>query len=126
EPAVIAGQGNVALEMLDAQPDLDAMVIAIGGGGLISGIATAARAIKPGIEIVGVQTERFPAMYAAIRGEAMAAGHYTIAEGIAVKSPGVITQDIVRRQVDRIELVSESDIEHAIVVLLEIEKTVLE
>jgi len=126
DPAVIAGQGTVALEMLEDQPDLDAMVIAIGGGGLISGIATAARAIKPGIEIVGVQTERFPAMYAAIRGEAMAAGHYTIAEGIAVKSPGVITQDIVRRQVDRIELVSESDIEHAIVVLLEIEKTVVE
>ncbi|GAB1578021.1 threonine ammonia-lyase [Bordetella petrii] len=126
DPAVIAGQGTVALEMLEDQPGLDAMVIAIGGGGLISGIATAARAIKPGIEIVGVQTERFPAMYAAINGRDMAAGHYTIAEGIAVKSPGVITQDIVRRQVDRIELVSESDIEHAIVVLLEIEKTVVE
>ncbi|CAM4220015.1 threonine ammonia-lyase [Bordetella muralis] len=126
DEAVIAGQGTLALEMLEDQPDLDAMVIAIGGGGLISGIATAAKAIKPGIEIVGVQTERFPSMYAAVKGASMASGHYTIAEGIAVKSPGVITQEIVRRAVDRIELVSESDIEHAIVVLLEIEKTVVE
>ena len=126
DEAVIAGQGTLALEMLEDKPDLDAMVIAIGGGGLISGIATAAKAIKPGIEIVGVQTERFPSMYAAVRGASMTAGHYTIAEGIAVKSPGAITQEIVRRAVDRIELVSESDIEHAIVVLLEIEKTVVE
>jgi len=126
DPAIIAGQGTLALEMLEDQPDLDTMVIAIGGGGLIGGIATAARALKPGIEIVGVQTERFPSMYAAMQGVPMTPGHYTIAEGIAVKSPGVITQDIVRRLVDRIELVSESDIEHAIVVLLEIEKTVVE
>ncbi|OZI52671.1 threonine ammonia-lyase [Bordetella genomosp. 4] len=126
DEAVIAGQGTLALEMLEDKPDLDAMVIAIGGGGLISGIATAAKAIKPGIEIVGVQTERFPSMYAAVKGASMTAGHYTIAEGIAVKSPGAITQEIVRRAVDRIELVSESDIEHAIVVLLEIEKTVVE
>lgn len=126
DEAVIAGQGTLALEMLEDQPDLDAMVIAIGGGGLIGGIATAAKAIKSDIEIVGVQTERFPAMYAAVHGVEMTPGHYTIAEGIAVKSPGVITQEIVRRLVDRIELVSESDIEHAIVVLLEIEKTVVE
>jgi threonine dehydratase len=126
DEAVIAGQGTVALEMLEDQPDLDAMVIAIGGGGLISGIATAARAIKPSIEIVGVQTERFPAMYAAMNAVDRQPGSYTIAEGIAVKTPGVITQKIVRRMVDRIELVSEADIEHAIVVLLEIEKTVVE
>ncbi|MVW73595.1 threonine ammonia-lyase [Bordetella sp. 15P40C-2] len=126
DAAVIAGQGTLALEMLEDQPDLDAMVIAIGGGGLIGGIATAARAIKPGIEIVGVQTERFPAMYAAVNQVDMTPGNYTIAEGIAVKTPGVLTQEIVRRLVDRIELVGESDIEHAIVVLLEIEKTVVE
>lgn len=126
DPAVIAGQGTLALEMLEDQPDLDAMVIAIGGGGLIGGIATAARAIKPNIEIVGVQTERFPSMYAALKGASMASGHYTIAEGIAVKTPGLITQEIARRLVDRVELVSEGDIEHAIVVLLEIEKTVVE
>lgn len=126
DEAVIAGQGTVALEMLEDQPQLDMLVIAIGGGGLISGIATAAKALKPGIEIIGVQTERFPAMYAAVKGVLMPQGQYTIAEGIAVKSPGGLTQPIVSRLVDDIELVSEADIEHAIVVLLEIEKTVVE
>ncbi|MEN5161097.1 threonine ammonia-lyase [Achromobacter spanius] len=126
DEAVIAGQGTVALEMLEDQPNLDTLVIAIGGGGLMSGIATAAKAVNPAIEIVGVQTERFPAMYAAVKGVAMPPGQYTIAEGIAVKSPGDLTLPIVRRLVDRIELVSEADIEHAIVVLLEIEKTVVE
>ncbi|SSW64288.1 L-threonine ammonia-lyase [Achromobacter veterisilvae] len=126
DEAVISGQGTVALEMLEDQPQLDTLVIAIGGGGLISGIATAAKALKPGIEIVGVQTERFPSMYAAVNGVSMPQGLYTIAEGIAVKSPGALTQPIVSQLVDRIELVSESDIEHAIVVLLEIEKTVVE
>jgi threonine dehydratase len=126
DEAVISGQGTVALEMLEDQPQLDTLVIAIGGGGLISGMATAAKALKPGIEIVGVQTERFPSMYAAVKGVAMPQGQYTIAEGIAVKSPGALTQPIVAKLVDHIELVSESDIEHAIVVLLEIEKTVVE
>lgn len=126
DEAVIAGQGTVALEMLEDQPQLDMLVIAIGGGGLISGISTAAKALKPGIEIIGVQTERFPAMYAAVKGVSMPQGQYTIAEGIAVKSPGGLTQPIVSRLVEDIELVSEADIEHAIVVLLEIEKTVVE
>ncbi|HCQ49562.1 threonine ammonia-lyase [Achromobacter spanius] len=126
DEAVISGQGTVALEMLEDQPRLDMMVIAIGGGGLISGVATAAKALKPDIEIVGVQTERFPSMYAAVQGVDMPQGQYTIAEGIAVKSPGALTQPIVAKLVDHIELVSESDIEHAIVVLLEIEKTVVE
>lgn len=126
DEAVIAGQGTVALEMLEDQPQLDMLVIAIGGGGLISGISTGAKALKPGIEIIGVQTERFPAMYAAVKGVSMPQGQYTIAEGIAVKSPGGLTQPIVSRLVDDIELVSEADIEHAIVVLLEIEKTVVE
>ncbi len=126
DEAVIAGQGTVALEMLEDQPQLDMLVIAIGGGGLISGISTAAKALKPGIEIIGVQTERFPAMYAAVKGVSMPQGQYTIAEGIAVKSPSGLTQPIVSRLVDDIELVSEADIEHAIVVLLEIEKTVVE
>jgi threonine dehydratase len=126
DEAVISGQGTVALEMLEDQPQLDTLVIAIGGGGLISGMATAAKALKPGIEIVGVQTERFPSMYAAVKGITMPQGQYTIAEGIAVKSPGALTQPIVTQLVDHIELVSEADIEHAIVVLLEIEKTVVE
>lgn len=126
DEAVIAGQGTVALEMLEDQPDLEMLVVAIGGGGLISGMATAAKAIKPDIEIVGVQTERFPSMYEVTQNVSLPHGQYTIAEGIAVKSPGRITREIVSRCVDRIELVSEGDIEHAIVVLLEIEKTVVE
>ena len=123
---VIAGQGTIGLEMLAAQPDLDCLCVAIGGGGLISGVATAARALKPGIEIIGVQTEHFPSMYAAFKGIEMPSATATLAEGIAVKQPGVLTREIVRRLVDDIVLVSEGDIEHAIVLLLEIEKTVVE
>jgi len=126
DPAVIAGQATVALEMLAAQPDLDALVVPVGGGGLISGMALAAKSVKPSIEVIGVQTERFPAMYGLFHGETKPSGHRTIAEGIAVKSPGELTGAIVRQHVDAIELVSEADIEHAIVMLLEIEKTVVE
>jgi threonine dehydratase len=126
DEAVIAGQGTCGLEMLEAEPSLDTLVIAIGGGGLIAGIATAAKALKPSIRIYGVQAERFPAMYAAIKGEPLQSGSNTIAEGIAVKSPGTLTEPIVAALVDDIVLVSESDIEHAIVMLLEIEKTVVE
>jgi threonine dehydratase len=123
---VIAGQGTIGLEMLASQPDLDCLCVAIGGGGLISGVATAARAIKPGIEIIGVQTEHFPSMYAAFKGIEMPSATATLAEGIAVKQPGVLTREIVKRLVDDVVLVSEGDIEHAIVLLLEIEKTVVE
>ncbi|VFR19895.1 Threonine dehydratase [plant metagenome] len=126
DDAVIAGQGTVALEMLEARPDLDVIIVPVGGGGLIGGIATAAKALKPGIEIVGVQTERYPAMHADRHGGSPQPGQYTIAEGIAVKAPGELTKALVRQRVDRIELVTESDIEHAIVMLLEIEKTVVE
>jgi threonine dehydratase len=126
DAAIVAGQGTVALEMLRAQPDLDTLVIAVGGGGLISGMATAAKAIRPGIEVVGVQTERFPAMYNAIKGTHLAQGSSTIAEGIAVGTPGEITQTIIRNLVDDMVLVDEGDIEQAIVMLLEIEKTLVE
>jgi threonine dehydratase len=126
DPHVIAGQGTIGLEMLAAQPQLDCLCVAIGGGGLISGIAIAARAVKPGIEIVGVQTEHFPAMYALFKGVELPSANATLAEGIAVKSPGLITREIVKRHVDDIVLVSEGDIEHAILLLLEIEKTVVE
>ncbi|MGE0099592.1 MAG: threonine ammonia-lyase [Hydrogenophaga sp.] len=126
DAAIVAGQGTVALEMLRAQPDLDTLVVAVGGGGLISGMATAAKAIRPGIEVVGVQTERFPAMYNAIKGTHLAQGSSTIAEGIAVGTPGEITQAIIRRLVDDMVLVDEGDIEQAIVMLLEIEKTLVE
>ncbi len=123
---VIAGQGTIALEMLAEQPDLDTLAIAVGGGGLISGMATAAKALKPGIDIVGVQTMRFPSMFSAFKGRASAFGASTIAEGIAVKEPGKLTRAIVNQLVSDILLVDEGDIEEAIVMLLEIEKTVVE
>ena len=126
DPDVIAGQGTIGLEMLVARPDLECLCVAIGGGGLISGVAIAARATRPDIEIVGVQTDRFPAMYAAVKGVQMPSANATLAEGIAVKSPGGLTTRIVRQLVDDIVLVGEGDIEHAIVLLLDIEKTVVE
>ncbi len=126
DEGVAAGQGTLGLEMLQAVPDLDTLVIAVGGGGLISGVATAAKAIKPGIEIVGVQTARFPAMVNAVKGTHHPQGTSTIAEGIAVGTPGKITQEIVKRLVDDLVLVDEGDIEQAVLMLLEIEKTLVE
>jgi threonine dehydratase len=126
DPDVIAGQGTIGLEMLVARPDLECLCVAVGGGGLISGVAIAVRAVRPELEIVGVQTDRFPAMYAAFRGVQMPCANATLAEGIAVKSPGGLTSRIVRALVDDIVLVDEGDIEHAIVLLLDIEKTVVE
>ena len=126
DPLVIAGQGTIALEMLRQQPSLDTLVIAVGGGGLISGIATVARALRPSLQIVGVQTARFPAMVNAIKGTAHPQGTSTIAEGIAVGEPGRITRELVRRLVDDLVLVDEGDIEQALVMLLEIEKTLVE
>jgi threonine dehydratase len=126
DDAIIAGQGTVGLEMLQDQPDLDLLVIAVGGGGLIGGIATAAKAMKPGIEVVGVQTQRFPAMFNAMTGQHLPQGSTTIAEGIAVGSPGERNQALARARVDDWLLVDEGDIEQAIVMLLEIEKTLVE
>ena len=123
---VIAGQGTIALEMLEAHPQLDMLCVAIGGGGLISGMATAAKALKPDIDIVGVESMRFPSMLAAIKGYEAQFGQSTIAEGIAVKEPGKLTRVIVEKLVSDILLVDEGDIEEAIVMLLEIEKTVVE
>ena len=123
---VIAGQGTIGIEMLRAQPDLDTLVIAVGGGGLVSGIATAARHLKPGIQIIGVQTRRFPAMVNAIKGTAHPQGLSTIAEGIAVGQPGKLTREVIRQHVNDLVLVDEGDIEQAIVMLLEIEKTLVE
>ena len=121
---VIAGQGTLALEMLAVCPQLEVMVIPIGGGGLIAGVATAAKAIKPGMEIIGVQAERYPSMYQAVKGGNAEFGASTIADGIAVKQPGTLTLPIVRKLVDDIVLVGEGAFEQAIVMLLEIEKTV--
>ena len=123
---VISGQGTIALEMLEAQPQLDMLCIAIGGGGLISGMSIAAKALKPEIEILGVETSRFPSMLAALKGETPVFGASTIAEGIAVREPGKLTFDIVKKCVGDVVLVDEGDIEEAIVMLLEIEKTVVE
>ena len=124
--AVMAGQGTIGLEMLAQQPQIDTLVVAIGGGGLISGVATAARAIRPGIEVIGVQTERFPAAWNAVHGEHRESAQATIADGIAVKSLGALTAPLVRELVDEVLLVGEDDIEQAILALLEIEKTVVE
>jgi threonine dehydratase len=126
DEAIIAGQGTVALEMLEAVPQLDTLVVAIGGGGLIGGIAAAAKALKPGIRVIGVQTLRFPNMYNAVKHQALPQGGSTIAEGIAVGRPGQITQALVERYVDDIVLVDEGDVEQAIVMLLDIEKTLVE
>lgn len=123
---VIAGQGTIALEMLAAVPDLDTLVVPIGGGGLISGMAVAARAIKPDIEIIGVQSSRFPAMKQACAGEPVSTGPATIAEGIAVKVPGQRTLPLIRDLVSEMVLVDEAHLEQAILLLLEIEKTVVE
>jgi threonine dehydratase len=123
---IVAGQGTVGLEMLQDVPELDTLVVAVGGGGLIAGMATAAKAIKPDIEIIGVQTARFPAMVNAIKGTQHPQGSSSIAEGIAVSSPGQIPQAIIASLVNDLVLVDEGDIEQAIVILLEVEKTLVE
>ena len=126
DPLIIAGQGTIALEMLAALPTLDTLIVPIGGGGLISGMAVAAKAIKPGIEIVGVEARLYPSMYNRIRGEALPCRGDTLAEGIAVKAPGALTEPIVRALVADLVLVDEVDLERALSLLIEIEKTVVE
>lgn len=126
DPAIIAGQGTVAVEMLEDVPQIDTLAIPIGGGGLISGCATAARAIRPGIDVVGVQAELYPSMYAEMNGVTLPCEGDTLAEGIAVKQPGRITREIVRSLIQDIVLVSERDLEKAVSLLLQIEKTVVE
>ncbi len=123
---VISGQGTVALEMLAREPGLEVLLVPVGGGGLIAGMAVAAKAAKPGIELYGVESENFPSMYCALRGETPRFAANTIAEGIAVKQPGALTLPIVRELTRGILLVGEGEIEHAIVLLLEVEKTVVE
>jgi threonine dehydratase len=123
---VMAGQGTLGLELLQAQPDLDVVVIPIGGGGLISGVATAIKSLNPAIEVIGVQASNYPGAFNAIKGESSSPGAITIAEGIAVKQPGEKTLAVIRDHVDDVVLVSEEDIEEAIYLYLSIEKTVAE
>jgi threonine dehydratase len=126
DPLIIAGQGTIALEMIAAAPQLETLVVPIGGGGLISGIAVAAKALNPELQIIGVQAQLYPSMYNAIKGEGLPMRGDTLAEGIAVKAPGAITTEIIRRLVDDIVLVTEDQIERAVAMLIAIEKTVVE
>ena len=126
DPDVAAGQGTVALEMLADVPELDMLAIPIGGGGLLSGMGTVARALKPDIGLIGVQPELYPSMYAKLGGHEMESGGDTLAEGIAVKHPGEFTSKVLDGLVDEILLVSEQALERALALLLQIEKTVVE
>ncbi|AXK41979.1 threonine ammonia-lyase [Erythrobacter aureus] len=126
DPLVAAGQGTVALEMLADKDDFDCLVVPIGGGGLMSGMATVAKAVKPEIEMVGVQAELYPSMYSAVTGDDRPCGGDTLAEGIAVKAPGQFTRQIIAELVDEVLLVKEPKLEHSVSLLLQIEKTVVE
>ncbi len=123
---VIAGQGTVGLEFLQDVPDLDALIVPIGGGGLISGVATAAKALKPDIEVIGVQAELYPSMYAKFARRPMPCAGDTLAEGIAVKAPGLLTAGIINHVLDDILLVPERDLETAVAMLARIQRTVVE
>src|SRR3954464_8784283 len=126
DPQIIAGAGTVALEMLEDAPDLDTIVVPIGGGGLMSGVSIASRAVKPDVELVGVEAELYPSMKCAIEGCHMPLGGDTLAEGIAVKQPGELTSRILRELTTEVFLVSERDLERAVSMLVGIEKTVVE
>jgi len=126
EPDVIAGQGTVAVEFLEDAPEIDTLVVPIGGGGLMSGMAIAAKALRPDVEVIGVQAELYPSMYCAVSGKDLPSAGDTIAEGIAVKKPGALTAAIIRETVDDILLVTEADIEHAVSMFLQLDKTVAE
>src|ERR1700719_624397 len=126
DPHIIAGQGTIALEMLEEAPDLETLVIPIGGGGLIAGNAIAARAKKPSIEIVGVECALYPAMWNAINGGSLPCGGATLAEGIAVKNVGALTLPIVRELVSDIILVDEPLIESAVNAFLTLQKAMAE
>ena len=126
DPVVAAGQGTVALEMLEDAPEIDILAIPIGGGGLATGMGVAARAIKPGIGLIGVEAELFPSMYNRIKGTNLPCGGDTLAEGIAVFEPGSYTSQVLAGLLDDLVLVDEGSIETALALLLQIEKTVVE
>jgi threonine dehydratase len=123
---IIAGQGTVALEMLEAVPDLEMLVVPVGGGGLISGMATAAKALQKNILVYGVESKNYPSMHQRLNNLPVECGGDTIAEGIAVKDVGSIAFGIIRQLVQEVLVVKEETIERAVVALIEIEKTVAE
>jgi len=126
DPFVIAGQGTIALEVLEDGPSFDTLIIPIGGGGLIAGNAIAVKALQPVIEIVGVESAHYPSMYQAIRGEPIECGGQTLAEGIAVKQPGSLTLPVVEALVSDIVLVDEDQLERAVALFLTHQKTMAE
>jgi len=126
DPQIIAGAGTVGLEMLEDAPDLDTIIVPIGGGGLMSGVSIAARAVKPDIELIGVEAELYPSMKCAIQNCQMPLGGDTLAEGIAVKQPGELTSRILAEYANDVVLVPERDLERAVAMLAGIEKTVVE
>jgi threonine dehydratase len=126
DPWIIAGQGTLALELLEDCPDLDTLIVPIGGGGLIGGVALAAKTLKPSIRIIGVQSDHFPSMHHALAGLAIPQSGQTVAEGIAVREPGRLTRRLVEALVDEILLVDEDALERAIEMLLTEQKLVTE
>jgi len=126
DPLIIAGQGSVGLEMVEAMPELEVLVVPVGGGGLIAGISVAAKELNPKIEIYGVESANYPSMYQRLNNLPVECGGDTIAEGIAVKDVGSIALEIIRRLVKEVLVVKEETIERAVVALIEIEKTVAE
>ncbi len=126
DPAIVAGQGTVALEMLEQAPTLDMLVVPVGGGGLISGMAIAARALRPAIEVFGVETKNWSAVHQRLKGLPVQTGGDTVAEGMAVHDTGTLTLELIRKLVSDVLVVEEESVERAIVALVEIEKTVAE